>query len=318
MQREEVQFSRDSRKTLLENAQGGEQSARKRSTERKKPHSPNETTNPYAAANLPPSGYQHIQLQCSDDSIKRGRTFIYGLHHVWFQTIFKKHIKVDGEEEVTPIADPNRKQCLGESEVFIPRVKNSTWFKELERRLQHQLNIIQEGLKVVYWAVLFSKGGGEEQAMHKDFEIENTWARYAGIISLDDNGLLVVEKRNSKNDKRVVKVRTGEAIIFRGNFLHAGAAYAKNQRRLYFKAIPEGKELLKEEQDNVIYAFVWCKKRFPTYKILENNKYYFVACHGEELVKKKRERAKEVSARNKKVKMEMKGEEKTDETEESI
>ena len=138
----------------------------------------------------------------------------------------------------------------------------------------------------------------------------------------DDNGLLVVEKRNTKEGKSVVKVRTGEAIIFRGNFFLAGAAYVKNQRRLYFKAIPEGKELLKEEKDYVCYAFVCekegCKKRFPTNKILENHKYYCVACHGEELVRKRRERAKEVAARNKKIKMEMKGEEQTDVMEESI
>jgi hypothetical protein len=43
----------------------------------------------------------------------------------------------------------------------------------------------------------------------------------------------------------------GNAIIFRGNLFHAVSAYEKENRRIYFKAIPKGCELKEREKNGV-------------------------------------------------------------------
>jgi hypothetical protein len=74
------------------------------------------------------------------------------------------------------------------------------------------------------------------QSYHADFS-KFDFVRFAGIISFED--LTTLEVQISPRNKQTIKLEAGEAIIFRGDLFHAGSAYTKENRRIYFKAIPK-------------------------------------------------------------------------------
>ena len=157
------------------------------------------------------------------------------------------------------------------------------------------------------YAILYSKAGGARQSLHTDYTIHDTHPRFSGIIAVNEGTKLLIEDGENSGQEKEIKLNIGEAIIMRGNFKHAGASYTKNNnRRIFFKAIPVGEKLLKEEIDSVGYLYCCegerggCRKMLPTKSIKRNHRYYCEAVHGKEIVTSRREKAKVRSSRKRK------------------
>ena len=142
---------------------------------------------------------------------------------------------MQGTVDVEAVPDPKRKQCLGEADIF-KRIQDTEWFKHLDEQLAFQLSLIHDNIEVVYWSALLSDTGGTEQAMHQEFTEHGTWPRFAGIFSLDGKGKILMERLDLKGGKVELSLGAGDAVIFRGDKMHAGATYNEEHRRLYFKA----------------------------------------------------------------------------------
>jgi hypothetical protein len=133
--------------------------------------------------------------------------------------------------------------------------------------------------------------------MHTDVEENNTGPRFAGIICLDGMSKLVMEWSRIKGKQIVLNLGAGDAVIFRGDKMHCDAGYEFENRRLYFKALPVGIDLLESEKDAIGYGHVCeikknkggCEARFPTASILANHRTLCAAVHGVEVAGNRRQ-----------------------------
>ena len=114
------------------------------------------------------------------------------------------------------------------------------------------MDIAYPDLQLELVTVFKSLPGGGQQSWHADFSVFN-FPRFAGLISLDDSTKLIIKNDGNEGD-RVLRILEGEMVIFRGALVHAGAAYEKENRRIYFKAIPIGCELFESEKFSVAYG----------------------------------------------------------------
>jgi hypothetical protein len=70
-----------------------------------------------------------------------------------------------------------------------------------------------------------------------------------------------LEIRTSPRKQTKIHLREGEAIIFRGDFFHAGSSYQKENNRNYFKVLSRGCVLGDHEYDAVALGYVCDKKK---------------------------------------------------------
>ena len=120
--------------------------------------------------------------------------------------------------------------------------------------MQEQLNIVYPDLQLELVTVLKRLPGGVQQSWHADFSVFN-FQRFAGLISFDDSTKLIIKNDGNEGD-RILRILEGEMVIFRGDLVHAGAAYEQENRRIYFKAIPNRCELFESEKNAVAYGRV--------------------------------------------------------------
>ena len=109
------------------------------------------------------------------------------------------------------------------------------------KNLQEELDAIYPDLEVCFVSALKSEAGS------KVFIFDHV--RFAGLISYDNDTQLEIQEAG--NHRRTIQLLAGHAIIFRGDLFHAGAAYEKENRRIYFKAIPRGCALKEIEKNGV-------------------------------------------------------------------
>jgi len=100
------------------------------------------------------------------------------------------------------------------------------------------------------WVLLVSLAGCQEQATHSDFEPDDAMkdlTPFSVIVALQNNTTLVVwpysHRIHYANDaeltrmkisqRKVLELQTGDAVIFRGDLIHAGSAYNKRNYRLH-------------------------------------------------------------------------------------
>jgi hypothetical protein len=127
---------------------------------------------------------------------------------------------------------------------------------ELRKSATKMISMFGMGWAPKNWVVLYSKAGGQEQAPHQDFpKREVTHARagvgFKGIKAVRikptiQAGIIIALMPNTKlivydgcfNDADVCKKRNlvleaGECIIFRGDLVHAGAAFSEDNYRVH-------------------------------------------------------------------------------------
>jgi hypothetical protein len=129
-------------------------------------------------------------------------------------------------------------------------------FKQLISSMTELILSYNMGWAPKNWVMLWSKGGGEEQAPHQDFpKREITHARagigfkgnkemqirptiQAGVIValMPDTKLIVYDRCFNDADmskRREILLDAGECIIFRGDLVHAGAAFEEDNYRVH-------------------------------------------------------------------------------------
>jgi hypothetical protein len=77
---------------------------------------------PYAAARLPSTRYQQVNLQLNPRLLPLGHSWLYKI-----AKIFNHHRKVPDTVDVEAVADLDRKQCLGDADIFV-RIQLTGWF----------------------------------------------------------------------------------------------------------------------------------------------------------------------------------------------
>jgi hypothetical protein len=201
-----------------------------------------------------------------DDGVK----YMWGVKDYWFETIFLTHVEGEKEGGWIAVMDPKRLQFIG---FFDRQLGKSRWAKHMRIKLEEQLNFILPWLVVCWWALLWSKDGDAKQEAHQDFSMWD-FPRFAGILSLEDGTKVCIGKEGNQQE---LEMRAGEVVIFRGDVFHSGAAYEKENRRVYLKAIPRGCELYEVEKTDVGYGCICLKKdggcgeKFPTPELLYNH-----------------------------------------------
>ena len=128
-----------------------------------------------------------------------------------------------------------------------PALKSAP-FKKMVKFVQDNLiNNIPEMLWVPKnWVVLRSLAGGEEQEAHCDFPsfetsmcvaIHDNSVQGGFIAGLMDNSSLIVYESCfgafAQSKRKVIKFGKGDCVIFRGDLVHAGAAYDKINYRIH-------------------------------------------------------------------------------------
>ena len=124
-----------------------------------------------------------------------------------------------------------------------------------------------------------------DQAEHADFYVMS-FPKFAAILSIDESTKLDI--RNADNEWVKVDTPCGEMLVFRGDVLHHGSKYTSNNKRLYFKLLPDGAELEEVEKDSVSHRFVCpiCQVGMEPQKF-QNHKRYICGKSVEELNKQK-------------------------------
>jgi hypothetical protein len=147
------------------------------------------------------------------------------------------------------------------------------------------------------WVVIKSLPGGEQQALHTDYRL---WERPSGgdpadrLIILDYSRvpatLLLAVEPNTKiqfygwnryvadlEDKAAIKAVTldaGDVVLFRGDMIHAGAAYEKTNIRVHAYLCPESMGI---EPDTYIVPVL--QDQFPTVaKCADQGRCIFFGC----------------------------------------
>jgi hypothetical protein len=77
------------------------------------------------------------------------------------------------------------------------------------------------------------------QSEHADYP-DLLFPCFSGLLSFDDSTKLHIREGNRV---REIRILAGECIIFTGEVMHFGASYKKDNRRIFFKAIPSDKTL---------------------------------------------------------------------------
>ena len=209
--------------------------------------------------------YRKVDLALNNTIKMLGAGGLRKIKKEMFRPIFKKQV----EEGEPMVLDPNRNQCLD-----LKNVVPGDWIEKTCKKLQEELDVIYPDLEICYMSALQSLPGGEMQSFHSDFAKFN-FVRFAGLISFDSNTKL--EVRISPRQQVTINLRVGEAIIFRGDLFHAGSSYEKENRRIYFKALPRGCVLGDDEYDAVALDYACkeekgeCGKRFNFHKELKNH-----------------------------------------------
>ena len=197
----------------------------------------------YKNARIPPSKWQKVDLQLTPTQIKKAQQGLYGKPtegKEYWETIFKEFKK----KNTINVQDKLRMQTRTDI-----REHDCSWWEPIELKLQQQLEFIYPDLEIVLVKILWSKENCSRQTWHMDYT-EFDFARFAGVISLfDDTKFLIKNGRNQADTE--LRLLKGEMIVFRGDLFHAGAAYEKENRRIYFKAIPRGTSLYKREFNNI-------------------------------------------------------------------
>ena len=201
----------------------------------------------YKHAKLPPWGYRKFGLNLTPTNISNGFKGLKAIPDDHYDPIFK-HPK-DDESEMD--IDKKRKQRKN-----LKNIVPGKWLPATLDHLQLELDCIYPDLEICFVSALKSDGGGGQQGFHSDFG-HHDFVRFAGLISFDDETKLEI-KTSGKNGKisHTIKIQAGEAIVFRGDVFHAGSAYEKVNRRIYFKALPKGCSLKLDELDGVALGFV--------------------------------------------------------------
>lgn len=140
---------------------------------------------------------------------------------------------------------------------------NKTPFKQLRTSMVELIRSYNMSWVPKNWVMLRSKAGGEEQVPHQDFPKREVTHARAGIGFNRDNevqiqpsiqaGIIIALMNNTKlivyegcfNDADMAKRKellldAGECIIFRGDLVHAGAAFEEDNYRIHATlTIPE-------------------------------------------------------------------------------
>ena len=196
----------------------------------------------YRNVNLSSWKYRVVDLHLTRTHIKTAFAGLNGIPRKCFKPIFSKQVKENKEL----VLDDKRGQFDRVLDYF--EDQDSKWLDASMDNLQEELDVIYPDLQICFVSALTSDAGGEQQNYHADCA-KFDYVRFAGVISYDDETKLELEEIGKY--KRTITLLAGHAIIFRGDLFHAGAAYEKENRRIYFKAIPKGC-VLKEIEKNAV------------------------------------------------------------------
>jgi hypothetical protein len=132
------------------------------------------------------------------------------------------------ENGVEVKGDGNRKQFrLGQSGIIRPFVASLD--KKISRFTSHKRSP---------WVVIQSEAGCREQPAHTDYEpqpqLDNEYVPLALFLALMPNTRLHVWPGLTTNSlKHTIELQSGDAILFRGDLVHAGAAYDTKNLRMH-------------------------------------------------------------------------------------
>ncbi len=137
--------------------------------------------------------------------------------------------------------DRKRRQCS--------LYTSAKYMKRFTNLLDHQIKEIISSERVKSnWIVLHSKKGCRRQQAHTDYEptggileVPNEDIPLAAVLALEDNTKLVVWPGSigfdftdfKENDGIELVFNAGDLVVFRGDLVHAGAAYQEENIRLH-------------------------------------------------------------------------------------
>ena len=216
----------------------------------------------YKNARLPSSNWQKVDLQLTPTAITKAQKGLYGkltLKDDYFETIFRDFT----DRGTTTDPDPVRYQARVDL-----RSTECSWWDPIEKKVREQLDFIYPDLELHSVKILCSMENSPKQTWHSDFH-EFDFVRFAGIISLFDDTKLMIKNPGNQADTEF-RILKGEMVVFRGDLFHSGAAYQKENRRIYFKAIPRGCKFHRREKNSIAVGNVCeeadggCGEKFQT------------------------------------------------------
>ena len=111
---------------------------------------------------------------------------------------------------------------------------------ELERATRKLLTLLPGGYTAKKPTIIRSIAGCKQQAMHTDYEPYHSdfkapaTAPLGMLFPVSKTARLVLqEKAPASSRPRTVTIRRGEAIVFRGDQIHGGAAYSEVNYRVF-------------------------------------------------------------------------------------
>lgn len=141
--------------------------------------------------------------------------------------------------------------------------------------------------KAAEWVVLKSAIGGDEQEAHHDFpslEISRARAKYdsiqAGIVIglMPNTKLVVYESCFTQADlskRRVLEFGPGDCILFRGDLVHAGAAFQELNYRMHVTVIVKGIDWEAnaiEAAPHMVFKCQFCREKYGLRIQLRNHR----------------------------------------------
>jgi hypothetical protein len=141
-------------------------------------------------------GYQILFLGLDKSTIEEASKYISREPNKDLKYIFKSIVPVvdSGMSSIQSVMDPDRQQ----DQNFQNKMNDSLWKKDIIKKVDLQLSVINPQLKSSHWTILKSNGGGVTQMGHPDFNVF-TFPRYAGIVSLSDDCTLELPVKHYSN-----------------------------------------------------------------------------------------------------------------------
>lgn len=152
-----------------------------------------------------------------------------------------------------PIFNSEYKRDKKRSQVVLPGFSSEPWASTLVEKLQN----LVPGLTMHESALLRSAKGCARQRRHTDYEVAAVEAckvkPHSVLIAVSDKAQLHVCERNTE---RTLEIEPGDAILFRGDVVHSGAAYADANTRLF--GYLDSPELPRTPDTTYFAPKVWC------------------------------------------------------------
>ena len=177
-------------------------------------------------------------MDCMNQFVKQGYVVITkGIHPASAARLAKKLRGDKGWKSIFlsgGAMDPNRLQCVAPKDIH----------QELDQCFRKYWKAFFPNSEARDWVGLRSKAGGVKQSPHTDFTFPLRYPHLdhanmpAGIIiALEPGTHLLVYGWNklypSEQEEEVVYLNIGDAIIFRGDLIHAGGAYTTDNVRVH-------------------------------------------------------------------------------------